>query len=394
MGAAPLLCGGKALNAVEPVRAEKLSTGAADLCYSGDNPGKTPPYSIFLEKYGGKPSRREGELGKWHRAGRKSAPGSVKRASSDAALAVQEFPHLGANTSSVARAVASRYHVQQLLGKGKYSQVLQVQCRTSGLQYALKAVQKREEGNSYKLEIEVLSRCQHPGIIRLHHVLHTRDRAYLFLDLAAGGDLFDRISALGHFGENRAREILRMIVDGLSYLHGVGVTHRDVKLENLLCKNRREDSPILITDFGLAHTRSVGDGQKDWDGKRLRVEAYMSTTCGTAEYMSPEMLEGEEYGAKVDMWAVGVVAYVALSGEMPFEAAPERGGRARMYRDIKMASYSFSAEVCTCQHFAHWWGSVLYTGPCVMQTDQLILLAVQFQFPCAKSCTSVISLPA
>lgn len=327
MGVAPVR---KAQNTVKPERAKKLSSSAKDPC-SGN---KTPQCSLHGKRTA--EERLSGELIAWAF----ECPEKPERRGCS-------NPNVSSSVAAVysisARQVVSKYDVQYLLAEGRYSQVFQVQCKSTRLQYALKAVQRfpTDEGNSYKLEIGILSRCDHPSIVALHDVVYARDRVYLFLELAAGGDLRDRISDRGHYSERSGRVVLRMVLDGLSYLHCNGITHRDVKLENLLCKSQRDDSRILITDFGLAHVWSSGgcdQTRTDLDGDS------MSTTCGTAEYMSPEMLEGEEYCAKVDAWAFGVVAYAVLSGEMPFDESS--GGRARLYQLIMKGQYSFSAEVC------------------------------------------------
>lgn len=241
--------------------------------------------------------------------------------------------------SSIAEQIGDRYDIKGLLGKGRYSHVMQVQCRSTGEQYALKVAQKLQklEGNDYKVEISVLGRCCHPSILSLHEVLYSWDTVYLLLELAAGGDLLDRINTQGPFSEIRGKAVLRMIASGVSYLHDKGITHRDLKLENLLFKCQSEDSQILITDFGLAHVAASPGSRRN-----------MCETCGTAEYMSPEMLSGEEYCNKVDVWGLGVISYVVLSGKMPFVEGTEVSGgrgRVRLYHNIIKGSYSFSDQV-------------------------------------------------
>ena len=359
MGASPLICGvGKA---VEPERLGKVSFSAKDRCYGERNGSEklSDLHRAAAERNSGGNLKQgawshcEG-LEERSRLQQRERKGPPRHGGRENAAPLFFTTSKSVNSSDA----LSKYEVQLVLGKGRYSQVLQVQCRHTGLQFALKTAQKRptmisDEGSDYKREIEVLRLCQHPCIVTLHHVLETRDKAYLFLELATGGSLFDRISAHGHFDEGRGRKVLRMILKGVSYLHDNGITHRDVKLENILFKSEREDSQVVITDFGLAHIQqqtSHGGGGGGGEivqtpSSRNRTAECMSTTCGTAEYMSPEMLEGEEYGQKVDVWAVGVVVYAVLSGEMPFLESPERGGRARFYQDIKGGQYSLSAEV-------------------------------------------------
>lgn len=343
MGAAPLVLRGNVAAGVKKANLKELSSSQ---CYGAVDGHQC---SLFQEgiKHGGKTV----EPASWGSEGPEAE--KIKTGFNPRECAISNGAASNrTETSFIAREIASKYDIQDLLGQGKYSQVVQVQCKSTQTQYALKIVHKypSDQSSSYKLEVSLLSRCRHPSIVALHHVVYTRDKAYLFLELAAGGDLCDRLTAQGHYSEAGAKAVLKMVVDGVSYLHSNGITHRDVKLENLLCKSQREDSPVMIADFGLAHVRSDWCDQTrlDWcDRTRTRPPdgSRMSTTCGTAEYMSPEMLGGEEYCAKVDMWAVGVVAYAVLSGDMPFEDSPERGGRAKLYQHILKGQYSFSAEV-------------------------------------------------
>lgn len=159
-------------------------------------------------------------------------------------------------------------------------------------------------------------------------VFETAERVYMVMELATGGELFDRIITRGSFTERDATRVLQMVLDGVKYLHTLGITHRDLKPENLLYYHPGADSKIMITDFGLASTRKKGD------------ECLMKTTCGTPEYIAPEILVRKPYTNAVDMWALGVISYILLSGTMPFED----DNRMRLYRQILKGKYSFSGE--------------------------------------------------
>ncbi len=348
MGAAPL----RGLRAIEPVE-EKLSHSTIkDL---PPPPAFLPPSNNNGEKTSNAAAQCQSELEIWSRelgererqsfccrevavdlmSGQVSTAPSCKASSS-----YQQQQE--SSSILLAEQVVHHYVIQSVLGRGKYSHVLHIHSRRTSEEYALKVVQKLskilEDGDGYQVEIGILSQCSHPNIVALHGIFHTRNKAYLFLELASGGDLFDRISAKGRFSEVRGRSTLRMILAGLSYLHDNGITHRDLKLENVLYKSRDADSRVLLADFGLAHVAT---------DRTLYSEANMSATCGTPEYMSPEMLEGEEYCRKVDMWAVGVVSYVVLSGQMPFVEGEGGGGRgrAKLYQDIRNGEYSFTDKV-------------------------------------------------
>ena len=239
---------------------------------------------------------------------------------------------------SIGGQVLRKYDVKALIGKGSFSQVLRVENRTTRELYALKVIEKKAaEENRYDVELRVLGKVRHPNVVSLHEVFHSTNKVYLVLELATGGDLFDRIKVRGYCREKQGKAIVKMVLGGIDYLHSVGITHRDLKPENLLYKYPGDDSRILISDFGLAHLRGCSNGAS----AEVFEEDVMSTTCGTAEYLAPEILEGEEYTNLIDMWAIGVITFIILCGAMPFVDE----NRARLYRKIRNGQYCFSREV-------------------------------------------------
>ena len=234
------------------------------------------------------------------------------------------------------------YDLQTVIGEGSFSKVYKAQNKQTRDYFALKIIDKakslQSDLPSYDREPAILSKTNHPNVITLYEVFYSSAKVYLVLELATGGDLFDRISSNGSYSEPLARSTLKMVTNGLSYLHRLGITHRDLKLENLLYKTPEIDSNIFISDFGLSHIAS-----KDRTG--------MSTTCGSAEYLAPEVLEGAEYSKAIDTWALGVIAYVVLSAHMPFMDQ----SRARLHQKIKSGAISFVEKV------GYWnWKCVLY----------------------------------
>lgn len=227
--------------------------------------------------------------------------------------------------------VTAKYDIKALIGRGSFSRVVRVEHKSTRQPYAIKMIETRyREGREVcESELCVLRRVRHTNIIQLMEVFETAERVYMVMELATGGELFDRIIAHGSFTERDATRVLQMVLDGVKYLHTLGITHRDLKPENLLYYHPGADSKIIITDFGLASSRKKGD------------ECLMKTTCGTPEYIAPEILVRKPYTNAVDMWALGVISYILLSGTMPFED----DNRMRLYRQILKGKYSFSGEV-------------------------------------------------
>lgn len=226
--------------------------------------------------------------------------------------------------------VTAKYEIKALIGRGSFSRVVRVEHKSTRQPYAIKMIETRcREGREVcESELNVLRRIRHTNIIQLMEVFETSERVYMVMELATGGELFDRIIARGSFTERDATHVLQMVLDGVKYLHMLGITHRDLKPENLLYYHPGADSKIMITDFGLASTRKKGD------------ECLMKTTCGTPEYIAPEILVRKPYTNAVDMWALGVISYILLSGTMPFEDE----NRMRLYRQILKGKYSFTGE--------------------------------------------------
>lgn len=224
--------------------------------------------------------------------------------------------------------VTAKYDIKALIGRGNFSKVVRVEHRVTKQPYAIKMIDRIQGKEVFEAEVAVLRRVKHSHIIQLIEVFEAKDKVYMVMELATGGELFDRIIAKGSFTERDATHVLNMVLDGVKYLHGLGITHRDLKPENLLYYHPGHDSKIMITDFGLSATKKNPDN-------------FMRTTCGTPEYIAPEIIARKPYTCQVDMWAVGVITYILLSGTMPFDDE----NKTRLYRLILKAKYSYAGEV-------------------------------------------------
>lgn len=196
-----------------------------------------------------------------------------------------------------------------MLGQGSFALVKLATDRQSGEERALKIIAKRplKEGNENMLEeeIEILGRVEHPHIIKMWDLWETKEAVFIVTDLCRGGELFDRLVEKVFYNELDARHITRQIFEAIAYLHDHDVIHRDLKPENILLRNKDEPSEIVISDFGLSKLMSE-------DGHLLM------TACGSPQYVAPEVLLGKGYGASVDIWSGGVIAYCLLAGYTPF----------------------------------------------------------------------------
>ncbi|KAM8822632.1 serine/threonine-protein kinase H1-like [Spinachia spinachia] len=244
--------------------------------------------------------------------------------------------------------VTARYDIRALIGRGSFSRVVRVEHRATRQPFAIKMMEvEAPEGREVcASELAVLRRVSHSHVIQLIEVFQFPRRVYVVLELATGGELLDRVVSRGHFTERDATQALRMVLAGVGHLHNLGITHRDLKPENLLYYHPGADARLLVTDFGLATFGGTGsgvsghDGSVGGDGTAGDGSWSLRTTCGTPEYMAPEILLRKAYSCAVDMWALGVIAYVVLSGSMPFED----DSRTRLYRSIVRGKCSFRGD--------------------------------------------------
>jgi serine/threonine protein kinase len=137
-------------------------------------------------------------------------------------------------------------------------------------------------------------------------VLASKTKIYIVSELATGGELFYKLAHEGKFDESKARYYFQQLISGMEYCHAKGVCHRDLKPENLLLN---EDQILKISDFGLSALHRTEDGSK-----------LLYTTCGTPNYVAPEVLGDKGYeGTSADVWSCGVILFVFLAGYLPFD---------------------------------------------------------------------------
>ncbi|KAI6214109.1 Protein kinase domain-containing protein [Aphelenchoides besseyi] len=185
-----------------------------------------------------------------------------------------------------------------------------------------KALKGKEE--SLENEIKVLRKLRHANIVQLYDTYEERAYVYLVMELVTGGELFDRIVQKGSYTERDASNLIKQVLEAVSFMHNNGVVHRDLKPENLLYYNEDEDSKIMISDFGLSKTEDSG---------------LMATACGTPGYVAPEVLQQKPYGKAVDVWSIGVIAYILLCGYPPFYDEND----ANLFAQIIKGEYEFDS---------------------------------------------------
>ena len=199
------------------------------------------------------------------------------------------------------------YVLGDQLGTGAYSDVHTGLKIESKEQVAVKVIRKKrlpdEEYENLKLEVEIMMGLEHPNIVRLIDYFDEEDAVYIITELCRGGELLDRIIELKHYTEYNASEVVFTVATALNHLHKNGIVHRDLKPENILLENSEAHGQVKVADFGFAKFFTA-------DG--------LHTACGSPSYVAPEILEKRGYGPAVDMWSLGVILYILLSGRPPF----------------------------------------------------------------------------
>lgn len=189
-----------------------------------------------------------------------------------------------------------------------------------GSTYAVKVVANEslsdeENLEALETEIAILRQLEHPHIVELKEVVVASQETFIVMELLSGGELFNRIVEQGRFSEEQAAGLFAQILLSMEYLHSLNIVHRDVKPENILYLSPGS-TDIKLIDFGYAGI---------W-----AADKQLTGLCGTPDYVAPEVLSwyeddesGTPYGKGSDLWSLGVLLYVILSGCSPFSAEEE-----------------------------------------------------------------------
>ena len=197
-------------------------------------------------------------------------------------------------------------------------------------QYAIKSISLKsipeKELHEICREIEITSLLKHPNTIRFYETYFDNKYFHIVMQLCKGKDLYNKIQSHNVLSENVVKVIIYKILHGISYCHAKGIVHRDLKPENILFVKDTLDSEIKISDFGLS--KYISDPNEK-----------MKSMVGTPYYIAPEVIKCS-YNSKCDIWSIGVIAYVALCGELPFKDKKVAG----IFKKISNVEPSFKEE--------------------------------------------------
>lgn len=238
--------------------------------------------------------------------------------------------------SKILKKSINNFKLIKVIGEGSYSTVFLAVDILSSKLFAIKILDKRyiikEKKVKYvEIEKQALNRLKNGnGFISLYFTFQDFDSLYFVLDYASKGELLSFIKINNTLNENCTRYFGAQIIDAILYMHSNGIVHRDIKPENILINDKLN---IQITDFGTAILLEKNDNDQYPDN--IRAVSFV----GTAEYISPELLEGKYCNKACDIWAFGCILYQMIAGKPPFKASNEY----LTFQKIIKLQYAFSA---------------------------------------------------
>ncbi|KAK4377798.1 hypothetical protein RND71_004094 [Anisodus tanguticus] len=223
------------------------------------------------------------------------------------------------------------YDLGEKLGHGQFGTTFLCVEKATGKKYACKSIAKRklltpEDVEDVRREIQIMHHLSgHPNVISIKAAYEDAVAVHVVMELCSGGELFDRIVKQGHYSERQAAELARTIVGVVEACHALGVLHLDLKPENFLFVNEKEDSPLKIIDFGLSMFFKPGQ--------------IFSDIVGSPYYVAPEVLL-KRYGQEADIWSAGVIIYILLTGVPPFWGESEQ----EIFDEVLRADIDFTSD--------------------------------------------------
>uniref|UniRef100_A0A8C3PNJ6 Myosin light chain kinase, smooth muscle n=1 Tax=Calidris pygmaea TaxID=425635 RepID=A0A8C3PNJ6_9CHAR len=209
-------------------------------------------------------------------------------------------------TINTEQKVSDVYNIEERLGSGKFGQVFRLVEKKNGKVWAgkfFKAYSAKEKEN-IRDEISIMNCLHHPKLVQCVDAFEEKANIVMVLEMVSGGELFERIIDEDfELTERECIKYMKQISEGVQYIHKQGIVHLDLKPENIMCVNKTGTS-IKLIDFGLA--------------RRLENAGSLKVLFGTPEFVAPEVINYEPIGYETDMWSIGVICYILVSGLSPF----------------------------------------------------------------------------
>ncbi|EAR84156.1 Serine/Threonine kinase domain protein (macronuclear) [Tetrahymena thermophila SB210] len=222
------------------------------------------------------------------------------------------------------------FQLLKVLGGGAFGKVLLVEDKQTQEWFAMKVIKKQviiQNGKfeHTKTEKAILEHVNFPFLVNLVYAFQDNQHIFFVMQFLKGGELYQYLKRDGRFTESRTKFYIAQLILALGHLHSKNIIYRDLKLENIVMDST---GYICLTDFGLAK-------------KIIHQQQIATTFCGTAEYLSPEILKGDGQDFTADWWALGIICYELLYGNTPFHNKNAH----QMFEQIKYAKLEFKNTV-------------------------------------------------
>ncbi|CAD8097905.1 unnamed protein product [Paramecium sonneborni] len=198
--------------------------------------------------------------------------------------------------------LADQFIYIDLLGGGAYGKVVKAQSKELNKIVAIKIIE-RNKNKAQDQEASLLEKCNHKNIVHFHKLLYTHNHLYIIMEYLQGITLQEVIYK--ELPENKIRNLIKQILEGLSYLHNQGIIHRDLKPSNIYLVRENNQSIVKLIDLGLSY--------------QISSHKIANKQCGTLLYMAPELAQDVPYNQTVDIFALGIIFYQLFhNGQHPF----------------------------------------------------------------------------
>ncbi|KAL2555647.1 calcium-dependent protein kinase 1-like [Forsythia ovata] len=250
-------------------------------------------------------------------------------------------PHMKRNARKLGN-LKEFFSLEKKLGQGQFGTTFLCVENATGKEYACKSIAKRklltdDDVEDVRREIQIMHHLAgHPNVISIKGAYEDGVAVHVVMELCGGGELFDRIIERGHYTERKAAELTRTIVGVVEACHSLGVMHCDLKPENFLFVDQKEDSLLKTIDFGL----SIFFKPALEESMAFYFQVKLSPTWWVVHIMlAPEVLR-KRYGPEADVWSAGVIVYILLSGVPPFWDETEQG----IFEQVLHGDLDFSSD--------------------------------------------------
>jgi calcium-dependent protein kinase len=238
-----------------------------------------------------------------------STENSETKIKTDTSSNIKKKIQLQTTGGSLNKDIRQFYKFKEVLGGGHFGTVRVSYKRDVEPKkyFAIKSISKKnltkKDLEDLMREVEIISSLDHPNIIKFYETYHDEFYFHIVMELCKGKEVFDKIIEEGNISEHKVLQIIYKVLHAINYCHKAGITHRDLKPENILFETSDIEAEIKLIDFGLS--------------RKYDIKEKMHTILGTPYYVAPEVLKGD-YDERCDVWSIGALTYIMLSGDPPF----------------------------------------------------------------------------